>query len=548
MLGLTRLFAMVLVVMVASPSLQSAPKKNPSSPVLLEDWLIELRLDTRSLSVGRANSGEVVRSDRLPLKGNTWRTLPAIKQRRTNYGTEALVATVIQASQAVAVKFPGSRLEIGNLGSRDGGKIRQSMSHQSGRDVDLAFFYRDPKGKARMARDFKTLDSAGKTSDGWTLDVPRTWALVRFLVTRQDHAVQWVFLFKPLKKMLLEYAQRQGEDREILDRAAEILHQPSDSNPHDDHMHIRIHCSQWDLLAGCEEYGPTRSLRTVDDGLLREVISHWENEVQTGDKKRSLKALERLQRVSLPVAHEALARLVCHPDEGIAQKVLEAIERWVEPGQFVADALEAYRCTPSMPFKARIMDALASYRDRRVWKHSLSLLNGPSCMADRTFESQDRISRSLCLSALEALGFSGRFQYANRLADYLDASDGSVRKQALHSIQRLFARKMPALRKMNRKRLSRMSEPEKWEEHVNQWKRSRWEEAVRDALTDDGFKLSRKLLETKNIPELYRAVRRGFPVSYSAQVALSRILQARFEAVLDQSKAISYWHRLLRHR
>ncbi len=304
MLGLMRLFVILLAVTVAPLSPQSAPRKrDSSSPLLLEDWLIELRLETRSLSVGRANSGEVVRSDILPLKGNTWHTLPTIKQRRTNYGTEALVSTIIQASQAVAAEFPGSRLEIGNLGIRSGGKIRQSMSHQSGRDVDLAFFYRDPKGRARMAREFKTLDSNGKTSDGWTLDVPRTWALVRFLVTREDPAVQWIFLFKPLKTMLLEYARKAGEDREILDRAAEILHQPSDSNPHDDHMHLRIHCSQWDLLAGCEEYGPTRPQRTVDEGLLLEVISHWENQVRTGNKKESLRALERLERVSLPVAH-----------------------------------------------------------------------------------------------------------------------------------------------------------------------------------------------------------------------------------------------------
>jgi hypothetical protein len=36
------------------------------------------------------------------------------------------------------------------------------------------------------------------------------------------------------------------------------LHQPGDSAPHDDHLHLRIYCSQNDRPLGCVDRGPVR--------------------------------------------------------------------------------------------------------------------------------------------------------------------------------------------------------------------------------------------------------------------------------------------------
>ena len=41
-------------------------------------------------------------------------------------------------------------------------------------------------------------------------------------------------------------------------RAAFILHEPTDSEPHDDHMHVRLYCDPGDRALGCSDRGPVR--------------------------------------------------------------------------------------------------------------------------------------------------------------------------------------------------------------------------------------------------------------------------------------------------
>ena len=53
-------------------------------------------------------------------------------------------------------------------------------------------------------------------------------------------------------------ATASGERQELIERASYVLHQPSDSQPHDDHMHIRIYCSPNDRSLGCLDFGVMR--------------------------------------------------------------------------------------------------------------------------------------------------------------------------------------------------------------------------------------------------------------------------------------------------
>jgi penicillin-insensitive murein endopeptidase len=70
--------------------------------------------------------------------------------------------------------------------------------------------------------------------------------------------VQYLFINENLKQVLLDYARAHGEDPALLDRADALLHQPGDSLPHDDHLHVRIFCSQNDRPFGCSDRGPIR--------------------------------------------------------------------------------------------------------------------------------------------------------------------------------------------------------------------------------------------------------------------------------------------------
>ena len=89
-------------------------------------------------------------------------------------------------------------------------------------------------------------------------DTPRNWALVKALLRNPVTPVEYVFIAEHLRARLLAYALEIGEDTDLVLEAEEVLRQPSDSLPHDDHMHVRIYCPGTDLALGCAELGPLR--------------------------------------------------------------------------------------------------------------------------------------------------------------------------------------------------------------------------------------------------------------------------------------------------
>jgi penicillin-insensitive murein endopeptidase len=49
----------------------------------------------------------------------------------------------------------------------------------------------------------------------------------------------------------IEEARKLNEPAWLLERAESVLHQPTDSRPHDDHFHLRIRCTPEERSAGC---------------------------------------------------------------------------------------------------------------------------------------------------------------------------------------------------------------------------------------------------------------------------------------------------------
>ena len=89
-------------------------------------------------------------------------------------------------------------------------------------------------------------------------DVRRNWALVRALLEEPGIEIQYLFIHARLRERLLAWAAEEGEDPALLERAEAILHQPGDSAPHDDHLHVRIFCAESDRALGCRDVGPVR--------------------------------------------------------------------------------------------------------------------------------------------------------------------------------------------------------------------------------------------------------------------------------------------------
>jgi penicillin-insensitive murein endopeptidase len=180
------------------------------------------------LSLGSPDAGLLVNPIAMP-EGALW----TIREASESYGTAETIDFVATAITAVEARNPGSpRLVIGDISRPDGGRLNRHRSHQAGRDVDLGFYYlRGECGEFKVARK-------------GDLDLPRTWALVRALLTETD--VERIFLDRALQRLLYAQALQEGEDRDWLDdvfgrlgdeeRKGVIQHEKK----HKNHLHVRF--------------------------------------------------------------------------------------------------------------------------------------------------------------------------------------------------------------------------------------------------------------------------------------------------------------------
>ncbi|HVU01975.1 MAG TPA: penicillin-insensitive murein endopeptidase [Polyangiaceae bacterium] len=179
-----------------------------------------------SMSVGRPNGGLLVNGVQLS-DGDAWTVVAPGEAWATEETSEYLKTAI----HAVTARFPDSpKLAIGDVSARGGGYLKPHLSHQSGRDVDISYYYR---GGGRWYQ----------RATAENLDLARTWAFVRALVTLTD--VDLLLIDHSIQALLRDYAESIGEDRDWLGllfkgRGAVppiIRHAPG----HATHLHIRFY-------------------------------------------------------------------------------------------------------------------------------------------------------------------------------------------------------------------------------------------------------------------------------------------------------------------
>jgi penicillin-insensitive murein endopeptidase len=88
------------------------------------------------------------------------------------------------------------------------------------------------------------------------LDVAREWLLIKSLLGSENIDVQWLFASRSVEALIVDYALARDEDPDLIWRAENVLQEPAESLPHDDHLHLRIACSPEASAQGCEAGGP----------------------------------------------------------------------------------------------------------------------------------------------------------------------------------------------------------------------------------------------------------------------------------------------------
>lgn len=178
-----------------------------------------------TVSVGFTEAGRLINGVQMP-PGPDWHVVAPDNA----WGTRETIDGLIAAATAVHEQFPScGPLRINHIGKKDGGYLRPHQSHQSGRDVDVGFFYRDPASLYRPSRARETL-----------IDPAENFALLKAVVMQTD--VQMVLVDRRVQKVLFDWALKNGEDRDWLNSLfnAGMNSVVQHARGHRDHFHVRF--------------------------------------------------------------------------------------------------------------------------------------------------------------------------------------------------------------------------------------------------------------------------------------------------------------------
>ncbi len=210
-------------------------------------------------SIGLPHRGVMTGAKELPrsAEGLTW-----LRQDDRHFGLPRFVAAIERAAGGVARERPGGSLSVGDLSRRTGGQLSGHASHRTGRDVDLLFYLTELDGTPVASPGFVHVEEDGLAYDPgkkrfYRFDVPRQWLLVKALVEDRKAYVQWIFIHRNAKALLVEWARARGEPTETIVRAMDMMLQPRPGGPHDDHVHVRTACLPEEIATGCEPSGPS---------------------------------------------------------------------------------------------------------------------------------------------------------------------------------------------------------------------------------------------------------------------------------------------------
>ncbi len=186
-------------------------------------------------SVGQPWNGKLVNGERMP-RGEGYQ----LRRPQRAFGASHVVEHLQHAIGEVRALYPDVHtLAIGDLSQRGGGKIGDHLSHQSGLDVDVGFYF------TRVPDGYPDAFVAANSE----LDLQATWALLTSFIRTSDleTGVQMIFLDYDVQARLYKFAKQRGTPDEEL---AAIFQYPRGKDTlagivrhwprHADHLHVRF--------------------------------------------------------------------------------------------------------------------------------------------------------------------------------------------------------------------------------------------------------------------------------------------------------------------
>jgi penicillin-insensitive murein endopeptidase len=243
---------------------------------------------TPSVSVGFTNAGSIAHAVELE---DTSSLFVKEGSADTRWGTAELVAMIERAADAVAEEFPGSRLTVGDLSRRRGGRAHPHASHRAGRDVDLGFYLKNTETDERVVVDrFINLNRGGRGRDQhgnrYDFDHARNWRMVATIIEDDRVDVQFILINGFIRRMLIRYARHAGVDEDLLQRFMDLSAGRSGSASHTSHFHVRIYCPM-DDRPRCIDAPPFHSWVFTTEDEVQKRLTEWRENTPRRLRRRS---------------------------------------------------------------------------------------------------------------------------------------------------------------------------------------------------------------------------------------------------------------------
>ncbi len=190
--------------------------------------------EAQSQSIGGPSSGKLAGG--VPMVDGPGRMMKMIGWK--SFATANTVAILDKALRQWAAQGHKQPVLVGNMSSRNGGRLAPHSTHQSGRDVDLGYPQKLPAGEEL---NWRVMNSKN-------LDAKECWALMQTLV--QTGQIEVIYVDREIQKLLHDYAVANNPmSKATLKRWMEYPAPTGSGNPviqhvkgHADHMHARFKC------------------------------------------------------------------------------------------------------------------------------------------------------------------------------------------------------------------------------------------------------------------------------------------------------------------
>ncbi len=388
-----------------------------------------------SLSAGATGGGRLERAQEIPLSGPGWAFVPAVRARGTHFGTEEMAGLLRRAASRVASAHRGARLGIGNVSLREGGRSRWHASHQAGRDVDILMFSLDTRGRHVNPTRFFGFGADGRSRDGrFRFDTERNLTLVEALVTDPEVSVQWIFTSDDLKALLLAAATARGCPASTIERLNEVLHQPTDALPHDDHFHVRLFCSPEDRRYGCLDFGPIWPWVDRGDAAFDARVADLLRVLGVTDESTRLKAIRTLADLRARAAVPVLLATLADSSAAVRDGSLKALRTIGDPSALPA-LLALLARTTDPAFASRLFSAILALPTQAVLDVARGYLAAPERYLAKELAAADPLE--FRTATTRVLARYGRLEVVPELLRLLAAPSGELRRAAHEALIRV---------------------------------------------------------------------------------------------------------------